>query len=512
MKKLSQLFLIMLFMYLLCSSVVAKEIHIQEPLVIYFGSAVTTQEDEGGAPLPTPQAEGPYTPDSEYKTLIRTPDYIAEDPSVHVTKVSSSNPSIVEINEYQTIIPTQEYGKATVSVEYSNGDIISRDVVIKEISLYMYIEYPEFPSRNMWTNSGFFWGIPGQTYQYMLEERTYDEKGKLISRKDVTNTYLFKSRDYVNSTPGRVTFLKNCPTSKDNPYHYYEKIPIPNEDLYIQQYVYLDARCWPLTYYKDSLFLSTTFDGNPPRDIRITLTASGGGFEMFKKDTNEEVMMMEGDYFFGRMIREKIQWKASDPSMIRFTKIDGYTCEDDWSTYSTAHADYLKEGKVDITISYDGVELLTETFTIESYMVKASGSNPSSGSNSNSESNSSGENKPRSKTPKTTPAKVKEPITISKTPSSVKAKTKKNKVTVSWKKIKKNKAGKKLLKQIKSIQVQYSTDKAFKQNVKTKTVGKKKTKVTLKLQKKTTYYIRVRYKGANGFSKWSKVKRVKTKK
>ena len=109
------------------------------------------------------------------------------------------------------------------------------------------------------------------------------------------------------------------------------------------------------------------------------------------------------------------------------------------------------------------------------------------------------------------PAK-KDPITISKTPSSVKAKAKKNKVTVSWKKIKKNKAGKKLLKKIKSIQVQYSTDKTFKQNVKIKTVGKKKTKVTLKLRKKTTYYIRVRYKGAKGFSKWSKVKKVKTKK
>ena len=105
-----------------------------------------------------------------------------------------------------------------------------------------------------------------------------------------------------------------------------------------------------------------------------------------------------------------------------------------------------------------------------------------------------------------------EKITISKRPSSVKAKAKKNKVTVSWKKIKKNKAGKKLLKQINSIQIQYSTDKAFKQNVKTKTVGKKKTKVTLKVQKKTTYYIRVRYKGSNGFSTWSKVKKVKTKK
>ena len=116
-------------------------------------------------------------------------------------------------------------------------------------------------------------------------------------------------------------------------------------------------------------------------------------------------------------------------------------------------------------------------------------------------------------TPKKTPADkaAAEKITIQKTPSSVKAKAKKNKVTVSWKKIKKNKAGKKLLKQIKSIQVQYSTDKTFKKNVKTKTVGKKKTKIKLKLQKKTTYYVRVRYKGSKGFSKWSKVKRIKTK-
>ena len=103
-----------------------------------------------------------------------------------------------------------------------------------------------------------------------------------------------------------------------------------------------------------------------------------------------------------------------------------------------------------------------------------------------------------------------EKITIEKTPSSVKAKAKKNKVTVSWKKIKKNKAGKKLLNKIKSIQIQYSTDKTFK-NAKIKNVKKTKTKVKLKLKKKTTYYVRVRYKAADGFSKWSKVKRVKTK-
>ena len=117
---------------------------------------------------------------------------------------------------------------------------------------------------------------------------------------------------------------------------------------------------------------------------------------------------------------------------------------------------------------------------------------------------------PATKTPATkTPVKktTKEKITITTTPASVKAKAKKNKVTVSWKKIK----NKKLLKQIKSIQVQYSTDKAFKKNVKTKSVGKKKTKVTLKLKKKTIYYVRVRYTGTGGVSKWSKIKRVKTK-
>ena len=107
-----------------------------------------------------------------------------------------------------------------------------------------------------------------------------------------------------------------------------------------------------------------------------------------------------------------------------------------------------------------------------------------------------------------------EQITISKRPASVKAKVKKKskaKIRVSWKKIKKNKSGKKLLKKIKSIQIQISTDPQFKQIVKDKKVGMKKTKVTLKLKRKTKYYVRVRYIGKNGVSKWSKVKKVKTK-
>lgn len=114
-------------------------------------------------------------------------------------------------------------------------------------------------------------------------------------------------------------------------------------------------------------------------------------------------------------------------------------------------------------------------------------------------------------TPSPVPVVVEEPITILKAPASVKATAKKNKVTVTWKKIKKTKKTKALLAQIKSVQVQYSTDQTFTQNTVTKTVGKNKTKAVLKLQKKTTYYVRVRYKGADGVSRWSGKKRIKTK-
>ena len=72
-------------------------------------------------------------------------------------------------------------------------------------------------------------------------------------------------------------------------------------------------------------------------------------------------------------------------------------------------------------------------------------------------------------------------ITISKAPTGVKAKAaKKGKVTVSWKKIKKTKKTKALLKQIKGIEVQISTDPTFATNVQTKNLGKKKTKATFK--------------------------------
>ena len=104
-----------------------------------------------------------------------------------------------------------------------------------------------------------------------------------------------------------------------------------------------------------------------------------------------------------------------------------------------------------------------------------------------------------------------EPITIAKAPSSVKAKAKKNKATVSWKKIKKTKKTKALLSQIKSIQIQVATNPTFTYDVTNKNVGKNKTKISMKLRNKTTYYVRVRYVGSDGVSNWSKVKRVRTK-
>ena len=105
-----------------------------------------------------------------------------------------------------------------------------------------------------------------------------------------------------------------------------------------------------------------------------------------------------------------------------------------------------------------------------------------------------------------------EKITIMTAPKAVKAKAKKNKVLVTWKRIPKNKKGKALMKKIANIEIQCSTDPSFPmETTTTKTVGKKKAKVVLKLQRKKNYYIRVRYRGSDGVSRWSKTKRVKTK-
>lgn len=105
-------------------------------------------------------------------------------------------------------------------------------------------------------------------------------------------------------------------------------------------------------------------------------------------------------------------------------------------------------------------------------------------------------------------------ISISKKPSLSKPKAgAKGKVTITWKKFKQTKKTKAIWKKIKKVEVQYSTDSTFRTNVTKKLVGKGKTKLIVKgLAKKTTYYVRVRYFDGTGYSAWSKVKKVKTKK
>ena len=95
---------------------------------------------------------------------------------------------------------------------------------------------------------------------------------------------------------------------------------------------------------------------------------------------------------------------------------------------------------------------------------------------------------------------------VPKKPEMKKLTAGKKKFTIQWKKDKK----------ADGYQVQYSTDKKFKKNVKSVNVSKKSTKATVKkLKKRKTYRVRVRsYKKINGkkyYSGWGKVKSVKVK-
>ena len=102
----------------------------------------------------------------------------------------------------------------------------------------------------------------------------------------------------------------------------------------------------------------------------------------------------------------------------------------------------------------------------------------------------------------------------SKKPKIQRLKATKNKITVKWKHFKHtSKKTKPIWKKIKSVQIQCATDKAFRNIVKTATVKKSKTSAKINgLKKKTTYYVRARYFDGTCYSKWSKVKKVKTKK
>jgi hypothetical protein len=88
--------------------------------------------------------------------------------------------------------------------------------------------------------------------------------------------------------------------------------------------------------------------------------------------------------------------------------------------------------------------------------------------------------------------------------------SKQDRITIA-KKIIKNKD---LWKRIKKIEIQYSTDKKFKKNVKTKVISKNTGKINgKKLKKGKTYYVRIRFTdGKNVKTKWSKTVKFKKKK
>lgn len=89
----------------------------------------------------------------------------------------------------------------------------------------------------------------------------------------------------------------------------------------------------------------------------------------------------------------------------------------------------------------------------------------------------------------------------------------KKKFTIKWKKAEKTAS-------VSGYQIQYSTDKKFKKNVKTKKCGKKKNSLTVsKLKAKKKYYVRMRKfrnvkkdeKKSRIYGSWSKVRKVKVK-
>lgn len=114
--------------------------------------------------------------------------------------------------------------------------------------------------------------------------------------------------------------------------------------------------------------------------------------------------------------------------------------------------------------------------------------------------------KPTQPAPTTKPETAKPQSTTPVKTKVQKISTGKKSITAQWKKV----AG------VSAYQVQIATNKKFSKNKKTFKVSKKSTKVKIKkLKAKKVYYLRVRsYKKVNGkkvYSKWSTVRKVKTK-
>ena len=108
---------------------------------------------------------------------------------------------------------------------------------------------------------------------------------------------------------------------------------------------------------------------------------------------------------------------------------------------------------------------------------------------------------------------VNEAVTIGKKPSIRKPAAAKGKITVKWSHFRHTtRKTKAVWKKIKKVQIQCALDKDFTNIVRVAYAKKTKTQAVIKgLSKKTVYYVRVRYYGASGYSKWSKTKKIRTK-
>lgn len=106
------------------------------------------------------------------------------------------------------------------------------------------------------------------------------------------------------------------------------------------------------------------------------------------------------------------------------------------------------------------------------------------------------------------------PYSISKPPIIKKPAPFRDRINIKWKHFnRKLKKDKNLWKKIKKVQVQCAYDKDFRKLVKSVKVSKNRTSAVIKgLKKNKKYYVRVRYYNGKGYSAWSKVKTVKTRK
>lgn len=176
--------------------------------------------------------------------------------------------------------------------------------------------------------------------------------------------------------------------------------------------------------------------------------------------------------------------------------------------YYSAYVGMKKTQSFNLTLTYKGIytngkavsKKIPVTITAEDWVVSAMNYTPTPAPSNNSviPNPSNGNGNVTNPNPNNTTPSVK-PVTVKKTTCS--AKNRKGKLKITWKK----KSG------INGYQVQYSTNKKFK-NAKTKTIKNARTtsKTYKAIKKGKKHYVRVRtYKIVNGrkyYSSWSKVK------